>query len=57
MRMSSSDVEYYRQRASAELELAEAAADAKIAELHKELANLYQRMLDALEGRSNQTAN
>lgn len=55
--MSSSDVEYYRQRASAELELAEAAADAKIAELHKELANLYQRMLDALEGRSNQTAN
>ena len=56
MKMSSSDIEYYRQRASAERQLAEAARDAKIAELHEELASLYQRMLDALEGPSSQTA-
>jgi hypothetical protein len=56
MKMSASDVEYYRQRALAERQLAKAARDAKVAELHEELASLYQRMLDALEGPSSRTA-
>jgi hypothetical protein len=46
MRLSSVDVEYYRQRAAAERELARASDRANVAEIHEELARLYDALVD-----------
>ena len=41
--MSSLDVDYYRQRASAEREMANDAGQANVAAIHAELARQYER--------------
>ena len=46
MRLSSGDVEYYRQRAAAERELAKASHRANVAEIHEELARLYDALVE-----------
>lgn len=46
-----SDVAYYQRRLQKERELAKAATNADVAKAHDEVAILYQKMLDALEGR------
>ena len=46
MRLSSGDVEYYRQRAAAERELAKASDRANVAEIHEELARLYDALVE-----------
>ena len=40
------DVEYYRERAAAERARAKAAAQPKIANIHLELASLYEQLVD-----------
>ncbi len=47
--MSSKDVEYYRQRAATELELASAAERADVAFIHEELARQYQALIEQKE--------
>ena len=47
--MSSSDVEYYRQRASAERALAEGARRANVAAIHDELARQYEALVNRAE--------
>ena len=47
--MSAEDVEYYRQRAAAELELASAAERADVAFIHEELARQYQALIEQKE--------
>ena len=47
--MSGEDVEYYRQRAAAELELASAAERADVAFIHEELARQYQALIERKE--------
>ena len=47
--MSSSDVEYYRQRASAERALAEDARRADVAAIHNELARQYEALVNRAE--------
>ena len=42
----SNDIEYYRQRATAERELALAADRQEVAEIHLELARLYDALVD-----------
>jgi hypothetical protein len=54
--MSAFDVEYYRRRLGEERKQAAAAADAKIAALHEELATLYEKMIEALEGPTTEAA-
>ena len=44
--MPSSDVEYYRQRASAERELARDARRADVAAIHEELARQYEALVN-----------
>ena len=44
--MSSSDIEYYRLRAAAERELAKASHRANVAEIHEELARLYEALIE-----------
>jgi hypothetical protein len=47
--MSSEEIEYYRQRVIAELELAEAAPHANIAAIHHELARHYAALVAQCE--------
>ncbi len=47
--MSSSDTKYYRARAITERELALATDRQNVAEIHKELAKLYQALVDQAE--------
>lgn len=47
--MSSEDLEYYRQRAAAELQLASAAERADVAFIHEELARQYQALVERKE--------
>ena len=42
----SNDIEYYRQRATAERKLALAADRQEVAEIHLELARLYDALVD-----------
>ena len=44
--MSSTDIEYYRQRAIAERKAALAADRRNVAEIHRELARLYDALVD-----------
>ena len=43
--MASDDLAYYRQRAAAERERAKASSSADIAEIHEELARLYDALI------------
>lgn len=43
--MSQSDIEYYRQRAKSERERAKQSSRADIAEIHEELARLYEALI------------
>ncbi len=43
--MTTTDIDYYRQRAAAELELASAAERADVAFIHEELARQYQALV------------
>ena len=45
----SADLDYYKRRLEAEREMASSAANAEIAALHQELAELYHKMIEALE--------
>ena len=47
--MPSSDVEYYRQRARAERELAQDAHRADVAAIHEELARQYEALVNRAE--------
>ena len=47
--MTTEDVEYYRQRVAAELQLASAAERADVACIHEELARQYQALIDRKE--------
>lgn len=47
--MPSSDVEYYRQRASTERELARDARRADVAAIHEELARQYEALVNRAE--------
>ena len=47
--MSTSDTEYYRRRATTERELALKAERRDVAEIHLELARLYQALVDEEE--------
>ena len=47
--MQISDVEYYRQRASAERELARDAERADVAAIHEELARQYEALVNRAE--------
>lgn len=47
--MTTEDVEYYRQRAAAELQLASAAERADVAIIHEELARQYQALVEQKE--------
>jgi hypothetical protein len=44
--MSSEDLSYYRQRANAERQAAKLADRADIAEIHEELARLYDALIE-----------
>jgi hypothetical protein len=44
--MSSTDIDYYRQRANAERRLALAASQQNVAAIHEELARQYQALVD-----------
>jgi hypothetical protein len=44
--MQSHDVEYYRARAAAERELAEASENAEVAGIHEELAVQYEALVE-----------
>lgn len=44
--MSSEDISYYRQRALAEREQAKLASRAGVAEIHEELARLYDALIE-----------
>ena len=46
-----SDVAYYHRRLREERELAKTATDPAVVKVHEEVAALYQKMIDALEGR------
>lgn len=47
--MSSEDISYYRQRAEAEREHAKNSSRAGIAEIHEELARLYDALIEHSE--------
>jgi hypothetical protein len=47
--MTTEDVEYYRQRVTAELQLASAADRADVASIHEELARQYQALVEQEE--------
>jgi hypothetical protein len=47
--MSAKDVEYYRQRAAAEMQMASAAERADVAFIHEELARQYQALIEQKE--------
>ena len=47
--VSSSDVEYYRQRAEAERQLARDSRRADVAAIHEELARQYEALVDRAE--------
>ena len=44
--MSSADVAYYRERARTERERAKTSSSADIAEIHEELARLYEALIE-----------
>jgi hypothetical protein len=44
--MSQSDIEYYRHRAKAERESAKQSIRAEVAEIHEELARLYDALIE-----------
>lgn len=46
LEMSSDDLTYYRQRAEIERERAKSASRADIAEIHEELARLYDALIE-----------
>jgi len=50
--MQSHDVEYYRARAAAERELAEASENAEVAAIHEELAVQYEALVEQADLRS-----
>lgn len=50
--MTSKDQEYYRQRAATERELAKEAANEAAAKRHQEMADLYELLNPADEGRA-----
>jgi len=50
--MQSHDVEYYRARAAAERELAEATENAEVAAIHEELAVQYEALVEQADLRS-----
>ena len=47
--MTSSDIQYYRERAATERALAAGADRKNIAEIHEELARQYQALVDQAE--------
>jgi hypothetical protein len=47
--MSALDLEYYKRRLDDERNLVRTAASSEIAELHEELARLYEKMINALD--------
>lgn len=47
-----SDAAYYQRRLEEERKLAETAADSDLAKAHEEKAELYRKMIDALERHS-----
>ena len=47
--MSAQDIEYYRQRAAAELKMAAASERADVAFIHEELARQYQALIEQKE--------
>ncbi len=47
--MSSNDIEYYRERATAERTLAKAASQINVALIHEELARQYEALVDQAE--------
>ena len=47
--MSAEDVEYYRQRAATELQLAATSERADVAYIHEELARQYQALVEKRE--------
>ncbi len=47
--MSSNDVDYYRQRATAERRLALSSSQQNVAAIHEELARQYQALVDQAE--------
>ena len=47
--MSSNDIDYYRQRATAERRMALAASQQNVAAIHEELARQYQALVDQAE--------
>ena len=47
--MSSTDIDYYRQRANAERRMALAASQRNVAAIHEELAKQYQALVDQSE--------
>jgi hypothetical protein len=49
MPMSSTDIEYYRQRARTERRLAAAAERANVAVIHEELARQYEALVEKEE--------
>lgn len=51
--MSSDDLAYYRQRAAAEREAAKSSSNVEIAEIHQELARLYDALVEHEELRPN----
>ena len=48
-REMSADLNYYKRRLEAERDLVSNAASEEIAVLHKQLAELYEKMINALE--------
>ena len=44
--MSSEDISYYRERASVERDRAKSSSSADIAEIHEELARLYEALVE-----------
>lgn len=47
--MSALDLEYYKRRLEDERNLVRTSANAEIAALHEELAQLYEKMINVLE--------
>jgi hypothetical protein len=47
--MSSSDIEYYRERAIAERALAQSASEINVSLIHEELARQYEALVDTAE--------
>jgi len=55
-KVSSTDVAYYRRRMEAERERARTATNPATAQLHGELADLYQKMIEVFEAPASRTS-